>query len=109
MQLIPSMDGSLFKSEYKIKINMNLDNIYGKTISEYFIIDLYDLYNINSECKQNNLKHYFSIKENEFFESKKSENIKDNENNEEKKNINDINDFEIIKHKDFISTVKGKK
>jgi len=50
MQLIPSMDGSLFKSEYKIKINMNLDNIYGKTISEYFIIDLYDLYNINSEC-----------------------------------------------------------
>ena len=109
IQLIPSMDGSLFKSEYKIKINMNLDNIYGKTISEYFIIDIYDLYNINSESIQNNLKHYFLIKENEFFEPKKSENIMSTENDEEKKNIDDINDFEIIEHEDFISTVKGKK
>ena len=31
------------------------------------------------------------------------------ENDEEKKNIDDINDFEIIEHEDFISTVKGKK
>ena len=108
-QLTPSIDGSLFKCEYKIKINMNLDNIFGKTISEYFIIDIYDLYNINSESIQNNLKHYFLIKENEFFEPKKSENIKDTEKNEENKNINDINDFEIIEHEDFISTVKGKK
>ena len=29
-QLTPSIDGSLFKCEYKIKINMNLDNIFGK-------------------------------------------------------------------------------
>ena len=93
----------------KLKLNMNLDNIFGKTISEYFIIDIYDLYNINSESIQNNLKHYFLIKENEFFEPKQSENIKATENNEEKKNIDDINDFEIIEHEDFISTVKGKK
>jgi hypothetical protein len=108
-QLNPSMDGNIFKCEYKIKINLVFDNILRKTIYEFFIIDIYDLYNINSESIQNNLKHYFLIKENEFFEPKQSENIKATENNEEKKNINDVNDFEIIEHEDFISTIKGKK
>ena len=107
-QLTPSMDGSFFKCEYKIKINMSLDNIYGKTISEYFIIDIYDIYNISQEAIPDNLKHYFLIKENELFE-KQSKNIEVTENNEEKKNKNDDNGFVIFDHENFISAVEGKK
>jgi len=107
-QLTPSMDGSFFKCEYKIKINMSLDNIYGKTISEYFIIDIYDIYNISQEAIPDNLKHYFLIKENELFE-KQSKNIEVTENNDERKNKNDDDEFVIFDHEDFISTVEGKK
>ena len=107
-QLTPSMNGSFFKCEYKIKINMSLDNIYGKTISEYFIIDIYDIYNISQEAIPDNLKHYFLIKENELFE-KQSKNIEITENNDERKNKNDDDEFVIFDHEDFISTVKGKK
>ena len=107
-QLTPSMEGSFFKCEYKIKINMSLDNIYGKTISEYFIIDIYDIYNISQEAIPDNLKHYFLIKENELFE-KQSKNIEVTENNDERKNKNDDDEFVIFDHEDFISTVEGKK
>ena len=107
-QLTPSMNGSFFKCEYKIKINMSLDNIYGKTISEYFIIDIYDIYNISQEAIPDNLKHYFLIKENELFE-KQSKNIEVTENNDERKNKNDDDEFVIFDHEDFISTVEGKK
>ena len=107
-QLTPSMNGSFFKCEYKIKINMSLDNIYGKTISEYFIIDIYDIYNISQEAIPDNLKHYFLIKENELFE-KQSKNIEVTENNEEKKNQNEDNGFVIFDRENFISAVEGKK
>lgn len=111
-QLTPSMEGDLFKCEYKIKINIVLDNIYRKTINEFFIIDIYDIYNINIDSIPKTLKHYFLIKENEFFEPKKSlneENINDEEkNNTKKKDETNLNEFEIIEHEDFISTIEGK-
>ena len=111
-QLTPSMEGNFFKCEYKIKINIVLDNIYRKTINEFFIIDIYDIYNINIDSIPKTLKHYFLIKENEFFEPKKSlneENINDEEkNNTKKKDETNLNEFEIIDHEDFISTIEGK-
>ena len=112
-QLTPSIDGNLFKCEYKIKINIVLDNIYRKTINEYFIIDIYDLYNIDPESIPTNLKHYFLIKENEFFEPKKTTNgdhIKNDKINDKNgKDMTNINEFVIFDHEDFISTVEGKK
>ena len=111
-QLTPSMDGNLFKCEYKIKINIVLNNIYSKTINEFFIIDIYDLYNINIESIPDNLKHYFLIKENEFFEPKKSVNelsVNDEEtNNTKEKDETNLNGFVIFDHEDFISTIEGK-
>ena len=112
-QLTPSMEGTLFKCEYKVKINIIFDNIYRKTINEFFIIDIYDIYNINPESIPNNLKHYFLIKENEFFEPKKSIN-KEDINNEKtndtiKKDGANIHGFVIFDHEDFISAVEGKK
>ena len=112
-QLTPSVDGNLFKCEYKIKINIVLNNIYSKTINEFFIIDIYDLYNINIESIPDNLKHYFLIKENEFFEPKKSVNelsVNDEEtNNTKEKDETNLNGFVIFDHEDFISTIEGKK
>ena len=111
-QLTPSMEGDLFKCEYKIKINIVLDNIYRKTINEFFIIDIYDIYNINIDSIPKTLKHYFLIKENEFFEPKKSlneENINDEEkNNTNEKDETNVNGFVIFDHEDFISTIEGK-
>ena len=113
IQLTPSMSGNLFKCEYKAKINIIFDNIYRKTINEFFIIDIYDIYNINPESIPNNLKHYFLIKENSFFISQNTDNKenfnKDEVDNKIKKNENDINGFELIDHEDFISTFEGKK
>ena len=111
-QLTPSMEGDLFKCEYKIKIKIVFDNIYRKTINEFFIIDIYDLYNIHIESIPENLKHYFLIKENEFFEPKKSlneENINDEEtNNTKEKDETNVNGFVIFDHEDFFSTMEGK-
>ena len=113
-QLTPtiSKEKNFFKCEYKIKINMVLDNICRKTINEFFIIDIYDIYNINIESIPENLKHYFLIKENEFFEPKKSlneENINDEEtNNTKKKDETNADGFVIFDHEDFISTIEGK-
>ena len=111
-QLTPSMESKYFKCEYKIEINIVLNNICRKTINKFFKICIYDIYNINIESIPENLKHYFLIKENEFFEPKKSlneENINDEEkNNTKKKDETNLNEFEIIDHEDFISTIEGK-
>ena len=60
-QLNPSMNGNIFKCEYKIKINLVFDNIFRNTKYEFFIIDIYDLYNINPESIPDYLKQYFLI------------------------------------------------
>lgn len=112
-QLNPSMDGNIFKCEYKIKINLVFDNIYRKTIYEFFIIDIYDLYNINPESIPDYLKQYFLIKENKIHKSLDEKDKKDTNNNEEKNkdetNNIDTDGFVVFDHNDFINTIEGKK
>ena len=112
-QLNPSMNGNIFKCEYKIKINLVFDNIFRKTIYEFFIIDIYDLYNINPESIPDYLKQYFLIKENKIHKSLNEKDKKDTNNNEEKNkdetNNIDMDGFVVFDHNDFINTIEGKK
>ena len=111
-QLNPSMDGNIFKCEYKIKINLVFDNIYRKTIYEFFIIDIYDLYNINPESIPDYLKQYFIIKENKIHKSLDEKDKKDTNNEEKNKdetNNIDTDGFVVFDHNDFINMIEGKK
>ena len=112
-QLNPSMNGNIFKCEYKIKINLVFDDIFRKTIYEFFIIDIYDLYNINPESIPDYLKQYFLIKENKIHKSLDEKDKKDTNNNEEKNkdetNNIDTDGFVVFDHNDFINTIEGKK
>ena len=115
IQLNPSMNGNLFKCEYKLEINFVFDNFYGKTMNEFFILDIYDTYNINPENIPDDLKHYFLIKENNFFNTQKTldeeeKEIKDKKNdNSSKKSSTDIQDFVEFDYEDFFNTMKGNK
>ena len=111
-QLNPSMNGNIFKCEYKIKINLVFDNILRKTIYEFFIIDIYDLYNINPESIPDYLKQYFLIKENKIHKSLDEKDKKDTNNEEKNKdetNNIDTDGFVVFDHNDFINTIEGKK
>ena len=112
-QLNPSMNGNIFKCEYKIKINLVFDNIFRNTKYEFFIIDIYDLYNINPESIPDYLKQYFIIKENKIHNSLDEKDKKDTNNNEEKNkdetNNIDTDGFVVFDHNDFINTIEGKK
>ena len=112
-QLNPSMNGNIFKCEYKIKINLVFDDIFRKTIYEFFIIDIYDLYNINPESIPDYLKQYFIIKENKIHKSLDEKDKKDTNNNEEKNkdetNNIDTDGFVVFDHNDFINMIEGKK
>ena len=112
-QLIPSMDGNLFKCEYKVKINFAFNNLFQKTINEFFILDIYDIYNINPETIPNNLKHYFLIKENKFFNTQKSlkeKEINNNKNdNSNKKTKTDIQGFVVFDHEDLFNAMEDNK
>ena len=111
-QLNPSMNGNIFKCEYKIKINLVFDNIFRKTIYEFFIIDIYDLYNINPESIPDYLKQYFIIKENKIHKSLDEKDKKDTNNEEKNKdetNNIDTDGFVVFDHNDFIYTIEGKK
>ena len=111
-QLNPSMNGNIFKCEYKIKINLVFDDIFRKTIYEFFIIDIYDLYNINPESIPDYLKQYFLIKENKIHKSLDEKDKKDTNNEEKNKdetNNIDTDGFVVIDHNDFINTIEGKK
>ena len=111
-QLNPSMNGNIFKCEYKIKINLVFDNIFRKTIYEFFIIDIYDLYNINPESIPDYLKQYFLIKENKIHKSLDEKDKKDTNNEEKNKdetNNIDMDGFVVFDHNDFINTIEGKK
>ena len=111
-QLNPSMNGNIFKCEYKIKINLVFDNIYRKTIYEFFIIDIYDLYNINPESIPDYSKQYFLIKENKIHKSLDEKDKKDTNNEEKNKdetNNIDTDGFVVIDYNDFINTIEGKK
>ena len=111
-QLNPSMNGNIFKCEYKIKINLVFDNILRKTIYEFFIIDIYDLYNINPESIPDYLKQYFLIKENKIHNSLDEKDKKDTNNEEKNKdetNNIDMDGFVVFDHNDFINTIEGKK
>ena len=111
-QLNPSMNGNIFKCEYKIKINLVFDNIFRKTIYEFFIIDIYDLYNINPESIPDYLKQYFLIKENKIHNSLDEKDKKDTNNEEKNKdetNNIDTDGFVVFDHNDFINTIEGKK
>ena len=111
-QLNPSMNGNIFKCEYKIKINLVFDNIFRKTIYEFFIIDIYDLYNINPESIPDYLKQYFLIKENKIHKSLDEKDKKDTNNEEKNKdetNNIDTDGFVVIDYNDFINTIEGKK
>ena len=111
-QLNPSMNGNIFKCEYKIKINLVFDNIFRKTIYEFFIIDIYDLYNINPESIPDYLKQYFLIKENKIHKSLDEKDKKDTNNEEKNKdetNNIDTDEFVVIDYNDFINTIEGKK
>ena len=111
-QLNPSMNGNIFKCEYKIKINLVFDNIFRNTIYEFFIIDIYDLYNINPESIPDYLKQYFLIKENKIHKSLDEKDKKDTNNEEKNKdetNNIDTDGFVVIDHNDFINTIEGKK
>ena len=111
-QLNPSMNGNIFKCEYKIKINLVFDNIYRKTIYEFFIIDIYDLYNINPESIPDYLKQYFIIKENKIHNSLDEKDKKDTNNEEKNKdetNSIDTDGFVVFDHNDFINMIEGKK
>ena len=106
------MNGNIFKCEYKIKINLVFDNILRKTIYEFFIIDIYDLYNINPESIPDYLKQYFLIKENKIHKSLDEKDKKDTNNEEKNKdetNNIDTDGFVVIDHNDFINTIEGKK
>ena len=115
IQLNPSMNGNLFKCEYKLEINFVFDNFYGKTMNEFFILDIYDTYNINPENIPDDLKHYFLFKENNFFNTQKTldeeeKEIKDKKNdNSSKKSSTDIQDFVEFDYEDFFNTMKGNK
>ena len=111
-QLNPSMNGNIFKCEYKIKINLVFDDIFRKTIYEFFIIDIYDIYNINPESIPDYLKQYFLIKENKIHKSQDEKDKKDTNNEEKNKdetNNIDTDGFVVIDHNDFINTIEGKK
>ena len=111
-QLNPSMNGNIFKCEYKIKINLVFDDIFRKTIYEFFIIDIYDLYNINPESIPDYLKQYFLIKENKIHKSLDEKDKKDTNNEEKNKdetNNIDTDGFVVFDHNDFINTIEGKK
>jgi len=111
-QLNPSMNGNIFKCEYKIKINLVFDNIFRKTKYEFFIIDIYDLYNINPESIPDYLKQYFIIKENKIHKSLDEKDKKDTNNEEKNKdetNNIDTDGFVVIDYNDFINTIEGKK
>ena len=111
-QLNPSMNGNIFKCEYKIKINLVFDNILRKTKYEFFIIDIYDLYNINPESIPDYLKQYFLIKENKIHKSLDEKDKKDTNNEEKNKdetNNIDTDGFVVFDHNDFINTIEGKK
>jgi len=111
-QLNPSMNGNIFKCEYKIKINLVFDNIFRNTIYEFFIIDIYDLYNINPESIPDYLKQYFLIKENKIHKSLDEKDKKDTNNEEKNKdetNNIDTDEFVVIDYNDFINTIEGKK
>ena len=111
-QLNPSMNGNIFKCEYKIKINLVFDNILRKTKYEFFIIDIYDLYNINPESIPDYLKQYFLIKENKIHKSLDEKDKKDTYNEEKNKdetNNIDTDGFVVFDHNDFINTIEGKK
>ena len=111
-QLNPSMNGNIFKCEYKIKINLVFDDIFRKTIYEFFIIDIYDLYNINPESIPDYLKQYFLIKENKIHKSLDEKDKKDTNNEEKNKdetNRIDTDGFVVFDHNDFINTIEGKK
>ena len=111
-QLNPSMNGNIFKCEYKIKINLVFDNILRKTKYEFFIIDIYDLYNINPESIPDYLKQYFLIKENKIHNSLDEKDKKDTNNEEKNKdetNNIDTDGFVVFDHNDFINTIEGKK
>ena len=111
-QLNPSMNGNIFKCEYKIKINLVFDDIFRKTIYEFFIIDIYDLYNINPESIPDYLKQYFLIKENKIHKSLDEKDKKDTNNEEKNKdetNNIDTDGFVVFDHNDFIYTIEGKK
>ena len=111
-QLNPSMNGNIFKCEYKIKINLVFDNILRKTKYEFFIIDIYDLYNINPESIPDYLKQYFIIKENKIHNSLDEKDKKDTNNEEKNKdetNNIDTDGFVVIDYNDFINTIEGKK
>ena len=106
-QLNPNMEGNLFKCEYKVKINLIFNNYYKKSINEEFLIDMYDIYNLNTDSIPNYLKHIFLIKENEYFDSENSSSSDDKQIDENKTNESD--DFIIYEHKDFRSIIQGKK
>ena len=111
-QLNPSMNGNIFKCEYKIKINLVFDNILRKTKYEFFIIDIYDLYNINPESIPAHLKQYFLIKENKIHKSLDEKDKKDTNNEEKNKdetNNIDTDGFVVFDHNDFINMIEGKK
>ena len=111
-QLNPSMNGNIFKCEYKIKINLVFDDIFRKTIYEFFIIDIYDLYNINPESIPDYLKQYFIIKENKIHKSLDEKDKKDTNNEEKNKdetNNIDTDGFVVFDHNDFINMIEGKK
>ena len=111
-QLNPSMNGNIFKCEYKIKINLVFDDIFRTTIYEFFIIDIYDLYNINPESIPDYLKQYFLIKENKIHKSLDEKDKKDTNNEEKNKdetNNIDTDGFVVFDHNDFINTIEGKK
>ena len=111
-QLNPSMDGNIFKCEYKIKINLVFDNIFRNTKYEFFIIDIYDLYNINPESIPDYLKQYFLIKENKIHKSLDEKDKKDTNNEEKNKdetNNIDTDGFVVFDHNDFINMIEGKK
>ena len=111
-QLNPSMNGNIFKCEYKIKINLVFDNILRKTKYEFFIIDIYDLYNINPESIPDYLKQYFIIKENKIHKSLDEKDKKDTNNEEKNKdetNNIDTDGFVVFDHNDFINMIEGKK
>ena len=111
-QLNPSMNGNIFKCEYKIKINLVFDDIFRKTIYEFFIIDIYDLYNINPESIPDYLKQYFLIKENKIHKSLDEKDKKDTNNEEKNKdetNNIDTDGFVVFDHNDFINMIEGKK
>ena len=111
-QLNPSMNGNIFKCEYKIKINLVFDNIFRKTIYEFFIIDIYDLYNINPESIPDYLKQYFIIKENKIHKSldeKDKKDTNDEEKNKDETNNIDTDGFVVFDHNDFINMIEGKK